>query len=145
MIKASFLAAAAVVVLLAPAQAAEVEVKMLTRGETGMMVFEPALVRIEPGDSVRFVPTDPGHNAQSRKGMTPEGGEAFKGGIGKELVVTFEAEGVYGYDCMPHYGMGMVGLVVVGDASVNFNAAREVKHSGRAKERFQELFADLEN
>ncbi len=35
--------------------AAEVEVKMLNKGAEGLMVFEPALVKIEPGDTVKFV------------------------------------------------------------------------------------------
>jgi pseudoazurin len=138
------LAAGVLAAALGSAQAAEVEVKMLTRGETGMMVFEPALVRIAPGDSVRFVPTDSGHNAESMKGMIPEGAEPFKGGIGKELLVTFDQEGVYGYDCMPHYGMGMVGLVVVGDPAANLEATKALKQRGRAAVRFADLFAAVE-
>ncbi|HMA14478.1 MAG TPA: plastocyanin/azurin family copper-binding protein, partial [Kiloniellaceae bacterium] len=65
MIKASLLAAAMTFAALTTAQAGEVEVKMLTRGEAGMMVFEPAVVHVQPGDTVRFVPVDPGHNAES--------------------------------------------------------------------------------
>jgi pseudoazurin len=143
MIKASLLAAAVTLATLATAQAGEVEVKMLTRGETGMMVFEPAVVHVQPGDTVRFVPVDPGHNAESLKGMIPDGAEPFKGGIGKEIAVTFTVEGVYGYDCMPHYGMGMVGLVVVGDADANAEAAQAVKQRGRAAGRFATLFTEL--
>jgi pseudoazurin len=109
-----------------------------------MMVFEPAVVQIQPGDSVRFVPVDPGHNAESIKGMIPEGATPFKGGIGKELVVTFEQEGLYGYDCMPHYGMGMVGLVIVGKADANLDAARDVKQPKKAAARFEALFSGLE-
>lgn len=141
--KAALMAAAVLVATLAPAQAAEVEVKMLTRGETGMMVFEPALIQIEPGDSVRFVPVDPGHNAESIDGMIPEAANPFKGGIGKELVVTFDQEGIYGYQCMPHYGMGMVGLVVVGNEEANREAAQALKQRGKAAKRFETLFADL--
>ncbi|GAK43775.1 pseudoazurin [Tepidicaulis marinus] len=145
MMKTAFHAAMAILALTAPAQAAEVEVKMLNRGEAGMMVFEPALVKIAPGDTVRFVPTNPGHNAQSRPGMLPEGAEPFQGAMGKEIAVTFEKEGVYGYDCMPHYGMGMVGLVVVGDPSANLDEAQAVKHRGKATGRFEALFAALKN
>jgi pseudoazurin len=90
------------------------------------------------------VPVDPGHNAESLKGMTPEGAEPFKGGIGKEIAVTFDVEGVYGYNCMPHYGMGMVGLVVVGDAAANAEAIKAVQQRGRAAERFAALFAGLQ-
>lgn len=144
MFKTSLLAAALTLVALAPAQADEVEVKMLTRGEAGMMVFEPALVQVAPGDTVRFVPVDAGHNAESIKGMIPEGAEAFKGGIGKEITVTFTVEGVYGYQCMPHAGMGMVGLVVVGNKDANLDAVRGLKQPKKAEARFEALFADLE-
>ena len=66
------LAAIAVLMGLAgPAMAAEVEVKMLNKGAEGLMVFEPALLKIEPGDTVKFVATDKGHNAESIKGMFP--------------------------------------------------------------------------
>ena len=143
MIKAGLLAAVMFAATLAPAHADEIEVKMLTRGEAGMMVFEPALVQIAPGDSVRFVPVDAGHNAESIDGMIPEGAEGFKGGIGKELVVTFDQEGIYGYQCMPHYGMGMVGLVVVGNKEANIAAAQALKQRGKAAKRFESLFAGL--
>jgi hypothetical protein len=36
-----------------------------------MMVFEPALVKIEPGDTVKFVAADKGRNAETIKGMPP--------------------------------------------------------------------------
>jgi len=41
--------------------------------------------------------------------------------------------------CLPHYGMGMVALIQVGDA-VNIEAAKAVKHQGKAKKAFEELF-----
>src|SRR5690606_4016966 len=83
------------------AGAAEIEVKMLNKGENGMMVFEPNFIRAAPGDTIRFVPTDKGHNAETIKGMIPEGAEPFKGKLGHEVVVTLDKEGVYGVKCMP--------------------------------------------
>ena len=60
------LAAAAALFVAGSAGAAEVEVKLLNKGSDGaVMVFEPALVKIAPGDSVKFVSTDKGHNAES--------------------------------------------------------------------------------
>lgn len=116
----------------APALAADHEVRMLNRGAAGMMVFEPAYLEIAPGDTVTFVATDRGHNAETIAGMLPDGAAAFKGPIGKDLAVTFETDGVYGYKCMPHYGMGMVGLIKVGDGGDNLAAARAVEHRGKA-------------
>lgn len=48
-------AVAAAMAVAGGATAAEVEVKMLNRGTEGVMVFEPALVKVEPGDTVKFV------------------------------------------------------------------------------------------
>ena len=98
-----------------PAAAKEYQVKMLNKGSDGsLMVFEPAFVKIAPGDTVKFVATQKGHNAESIAGMTPAGGTTFKGKINEEISVKFNKEGVYGYKCLPHLGMGMVGVVQVG-------------------------------
>jgi pseudoazurin len=122
--------------------AAEHEVKMLNKGAKGVMVFEPDLLKAAPGDTIRFVAVDKGHNAETIKGMLPEGVEAVKGKINEELVLTIKAEGVYGVKCTPHYGMGMVMLVTAGKLT-NLEAARAVKHPGKAKTVFEELFEGL--
>jgi pseudoazurin len=135
---------AAAIALLSIAGAANAEehvVQMLNKGEKGSMVFQPAFVRAVPGDTVKFVPTDKSHNAESIKGMIPDGAEAFKGKPSEEITVTLTQEGVYGVKCAPHYGMGMVALIVVGKP-VNMEAAQAVKHIGKAKPVFAELFAE---
>jgi pseudoazurin len=125
----------------APAYAANFEVHMLNKGADGAgMVFEPALTQIAVGDTVTFLPTDKGHNAESIKDILPEGAEAFKGAMGTEVVVTFTAPGVYGVKCAPHLGMGMVAAIVVGDA-VNIDAAKAATLPGKAKERFDAALA----
>jgi pseudoazurin len=124
------------------ARAAEVEIKMLNKGTDGVMVFEPALVKIAPGDTVKFVASDKGHNAETIDTMLPEGGQKFVGKINEELAITFDKPGVYGYKCKPHYGMGMVGMVVVGEAT-NLDQAKEAKHPGKAKQAFANLFGKL--
>lgn len=128
-----------------PAQAAEFEVQMLNRGEAGAMVFEPALIRVAVGDTVKFVPTNPSHNAETIPEILPEGAEPFKGSINKEISVTFEVPGVYGIKCLPHFGMGMVALVVVGDAPyANLDAARTAKVPPNARKRLDAALAELE-
>ena len=114
-------AVAAVLLMFAamPAMAANFEVKMLNKGEAGLMVFEPALTKVAVGDTVTFVPTDKGHDAQSIADILPDGAEAFKGKMGQEVVVTFTVPGAYGIKCTPHFTMGMVALVVVGDDPAN--------------------------
>lgn len=139
------LAAAAAVLAFAaaPAWAANFDVQMLNKGEAGAMVFEPALVNVAVGDTVTFLPTDKGHNAETIKDMLPEGAEPFKGVMGKEVVVTFTVPGAYGIKCAPHYAMGMVGLVVVGDAPANLDAVKAVKNPKKAQERLDAEFALL--
>jgi pseudoazurin len=107
-----------------------------------MMVFEPDLVRVAPGDTVTFRSTDPGHNAETIKGMVPAGAASFEGKMGKDVTVVFAGPGVYGIKCKPHLAMGMVAVVVVGDP-VNLEEARSVKNPGKAGKRFTELFAGL--
>lgn len=116
------------VLLSISAQAAEFEVKMLNKGSDGqVMMFEPAFLRVQPGDTVRFIPTDKGHDAETIPGMLPDGAQPFKGKLSEELKVTFQTPGLYGYRCLPHFGMGMVGLIAVGNAAPNLDAVRQVK------------------
>lgn len=124
-----------------PSHAADFEVQMLNRGEAGAMVFEPAFLRVAPGDTVTFVPTDRSHNAESIGGMAPEGAEPFKGRMNEAVTVTFEKEGIYGYKCLPHYAMGMVGVVVVGDPA-NLAEAAKLSHPGKAKAVMSDLVAE---
>ena len=139
--KSSMYAAAAVAVLAFTGGAAAEEhvIEMLNKGEKGAMVFQPNLVHAAPGDTVKFVPTDKSHNVESIKGMIPEGAESFKSKMNEEITVTLDKDGVYGVKCSPHYGMGMVALIVVGQP-VNADEAKAVKQTGKAKAAFAELF-----
>jgi pseudoazurin len=134
--------AAALAMPIAAAQAADHQVKMLNKGAAGAMVFEPAFLELAPGDSVTFLPTDKGHDAVSVKGMLPEGAEPFAGKMNQEITVVFDVPGVYGVKCVPHYGMGMVALFVVGEPG-NFAEAAAVKHPGKAKVAFAAMFDKL--
>ena len=106
-----------------PASAKEWRVAMVNRGANGTMDFAPAFLRVAPGDTVRFVAQDKSHNAESIPELTPAGGGSFKGILNKDVVVKFTRPGLYGYKCLPHYAMGMVGLVEVGKP-VNLPAFR---------------------
>lgn len=133
---------AAVMLAGTAAMAADHEVKMLNKGEKGAMVFEPDLIKVAPGDTVTFKATDPGHNAETIKGMIPDGAQPFEGKMGQDITVTFTQPGVYGVKCKPHIAMGMVGLIVVGDP-VNLDAAKAVKTSGAANKKFTALLGAL--
>lgn len=124
------------------ASAAEHEVKMLNKSGNKLMQFEPAFVKAAPGDTIKFVPTNPSHNAETIPQMWPEGAATFKGGINKEVVLTVEKEGIYGVKCLPHYAMGMVMLIQVGQPT-NLEAAKAFKAPAAAGKNFEELFANV--
>ncbi|MEM9724381.1 MAG: pseudoazurin [Pseudomonadota bacterium] len=144
------MALSALVTMPVAAQAAETHiVEMLNKDpedSSQRQIFKPAVLVVQPGDTVVFKATDRGHNAASMKGMTPEGAEEFKGRVNKDVEVTFDTVGVYGYICTPHVSAGMVGLVVVeGEGwDANLEEAKGVRQRGRAKARFEEYFAQLE-
>jgi len=138
------LASAAVLMMIMDgcALAAETEVKMLNKGTDGMMVFEPSLVKVSPGDTVKFIATDKGHNAESIKGMLPADAAPFVGKNGEDIVVTFDKPGIYGVKCLPHYGMGMVAMVIVGTPT-NVDEAKAIPQTGKARQVMSGLFERL--
>jgi pseudoazurin len=141
--KMIMLATAAILMTMAGgAFAAEIEVKMLNKGAEGAMVFEPALIKVAPGDTVKFISTDKGHNAETIKGMLPADATPFLGKLGADVAVTFDKPGVYGVKCLPHYGMGMVAMVVVGTPT-NLDEAKAVPQVGKAKQVMAGLFEKL--
>ena len=101
-------------------------VKMLNQGATGVMVFEPAFLQINVGDTVTFESTDPAHNSASIPGMIPSGAAPWNGQLSRDISVTFEIPGVYGYQCTPHAMMAMVGVIQVGDDNSNIETAKNV-------------------
>ncbi|MDQ1899335.1 pseudoazurin [Paracoccus sp. WLY502] len=131
-------APALALVLSGTAFAAEHEVHMLNKGEAGMMVFEPAYVKAQPGDVIRFVPTDKSHNVEAIKDILPEGVEAFKSKINEEYALTVTEPGLYGVKCTPHFAMGM------GDAPANLDAAKTAKMSKKARERMDAEIAQVQ-
>ena len=99
-------------------------VKMLNQGSTGVMVFEPAVLKINIGDTVTFVATDAAHNSASIPGMLPPNATAWNGQLSRDISVTFDIPGVYGYQCTPHAMMAMVGIIQVGDDSSNLQSVK---------------------
>lgn len=122
--------------LAAPALAETHQVQMLNRSDNGPMIYEPSFLRIAPGDSVRFLPTQPSHNAATIDGMIPAGADPFKSKINEDFTVTLTVPGSYGIKCSPHFAMGMVMLIEVGeDAAITLPATLP----DRAKQRFQQI------
>ncbi|WP_119259215.1 pseudoazurin [Shinella zoogloeoides] len=140
----NFITIATVMVLASgTAQAAEHVVKMMNKGDSGNMVFEPAAIAAAPGDTIHFIPTDKSHNVESIKGMLPDGVEPFKSKVNEEYVLTVSSPGIYGVKCSPHFSMGMVALIKVGDSPANLEAAKAVKLPAKAGERMKAAFETL--
>ncbi|MBD9497763.1 pseudoazurin [Ensifer sp. ENS07] len=138
------LAAATLLTMIAvPAAAADFEVHMMNKGPDGVMVFEPALTKVQPGDTITFLPTDKGHNAETMKGLIPEGAEAFKSKINDTLKQAFTVPGAYVIKCTPHFSMGMVAVVVVGDSPANLDSIKSAKLPKKARERVDKALSQL--
>ena len=90
-------------------------VKMLNNSEQGSMVFEPAFIKINKGDSITFEMTDAGHNAVTV--AAPNDSIPFDTEYKPSTTVQFDTNGLYLYKCTPHAMMAMAGLIQVSDAS----------------------------
>ena len=125
--------------VLAPAMKVELSagpehtIRMLNVGPTGTMVFDPAVIKVSPGDTLNFEVTDMAHNSTSIANMIPSGSKGWVGQMNQNFSVTLDAEGIYVYQCDPHLMMAMVGIIQVGDA-VNLEEIK--KNSENLKKNF---------
>tara|TARA_B100000927_G_scaffold49681_1_gene36501 strand:+ start:352 stop:813 length:462 start_codon:yes stop_codon:yes gene_type:complete len=131
--KIKFLALSICILLSNNVFSAEHQVKMLSNLKGQSMVFEPPVLKINPGDTVKWLATNPGHNAASIDEMLPAGANSWNGSINEEIVVKFDKEGVYGYKCTPHYILGMAGFIIVGDPSGNLSDVKAVAKKAESK------------
>jgi len=125
--------------------AEDTTVEMLNKLDKRTMVFSQEIVRINPGDTVYWKSTDPGHNVQfiSKNGV-PDGVEKFKSKVGKDTEFTFTIPGIYAYWCVPHKTLGMIGFVIVGEDLSNLDAIKKVKFIGKSKKIAKKLIAEIE-
>ena len=84
----------------------------VTMGSEGDLVFEPAELSINAGETVHFVNDLLNHNVII--GDHPElSHEDLALGTGESFEITFNEAGDYNYWCEPHKGAGMVGIIHV--------------------------------
>ncbi|MFT5650672.1 MAG: pseudoazurin [Yoonia sp.] len=120
-----------------------IEVQMLNENDAGdKMVFSQELIRAEVGDVIRFVPTDRSHNAQSVRDALPEGQEAFKGKMNKEIEYLVTETGLTAVVCQPHQTMGMVALIVVGNDLSNAQDILDARLRGKGKDKIEALIEE---
>ena len=125
--------------------AEDTTVEMLNKLDKRTMVFSQEIVRIDPGDTVFWKATNPGHNVQfiSKKGV-PAGVEKFKSKVGKDTEFTFTVPGIYAYWCVPHKTLGMIGFIIVGNDLSNLDSIKKVKFIGKSKKIAKGLIAEIE-
>ena len=141
--KIAALAALALATAASAALAAEHEIKIKnTNGKGKFMVFEPEFLKVEPGDTVKFVLVDKNHNAEAITEVWPEGVEPLKGEMNQDAEFVVEKPGIYGIKCHPHYTMGMVALIVAGEPT-NKDQFKAFSAPGGAKKRWAELAAQV--
>lgn len=136
------IAFAAAMTIAGPSLSADYEVLMLNKDSKGRtMQFEPAYLRVQPGDTVTFIPVDKGHNAETILDLIPDAAATWKGKTNEAIKVTFTEPGLYAYKCQPHFAMGMVGLVQVGADTANIQDIMSARLPARVVARLAELLA----
>lgn len=106
------------------------------------MVYSEDITRIDVGDTITWVPTSKGHNVEII--VAPEGFDIpKKSKNNKEVSITFDAPGVYLYQCTPHASMGMIAFVVVGEDTSNLDAIKKAKVRGKSKKKLKALVGEL--
>ena len=138
-----YLAVFGIMLAVGSASAGARTIEMLNKDDAGnKMVYSEELTRVEVGETITWVPTSKGHNVEWIAG--PDGAELpKKSKNGKEVSMTFEVPGIYYYLCTPHKGMGMIGLVVVGDDTSNKDAIAKAKALGKSKKKLKALLGQL--
>jgi plastocyanin len=91
------------------AYAAEIQM-----GSGGMLVFEPCELTIAVGDTVTFVNNElPPHNVMFDEPYTQMSHSDLAFASGEKFDLTFEQAGDYYFQCDPHAGAGMKGVIHV--------------------------------
>ena len=125
-----------------PSLAAEVTIEMLNKDADGnRMVYSQEIAKIEVGDTVTWLPASKGHNVEM---VSSPNDMKFKSKNGREAKITFDTPGIYYYWCTPHKGMGMIGLVVVGNDLSNVGDIAGAKAIGKSKKKLKTLLASLQ-
>ena len=86
---------------------ADVTIEMLNKNKETKerMVYSKELVKIEPGQSIEWIPTSKSHNVEILIG--PKGYDLpEKSKLSKPVTINFTIPGIYLYQCSPHVALG---------------------------------------
>ena len=80
--------------------------------------------------------------------MIPPGASTWNGNLSQDITVTFDVEGLYGYQCTPHAMMAMVGVIEVGENKSNLESVKATAQKIKAtfvmnQERFDSYLSQL--
>lgn len=101
------------------------DIKMMNLVGEEQMMFDPAFLKAEVGDTITFKPTNMGHFVHSK--AVPEGAESFASEEDDELTITVTKEGLYVYTCPVHRVNNMNGIIQVGTKVTDKNKAEAKK------------------
>jgi len=101
--------------------------------------FDPMVVVAQPGDTVSWENMN-GHitntvftEADGEHQYIPEGATGWTSAMGENFTTApLTVEGVYLYKCDPHWGAGMGGAIIVGNAT-NLDAIKATNPKGALK------------
>ena len=133
------------ILLMSSVLAETFEVEMLNKLEKERNVFNPSIIYVNAGDTVKWISTNPGHNIAFTKKGVPEGVELFKSKVGTDAEYTFNTPGIYAYNCTPHNGLGMIAFVVVDNDLSNMEQVAKVKYPGKSKKIAATLLEEIQN
>ena len=121
----------------------EIVIDMLNKREDGeRMVYSQDIVKVDKGDTIKWLPKDGGHNVEFVAG--PDEFEIPpKSFINREVSIKFDIPGIYLYVCSPHSIMGMIGLVVVGDDTSNKETIAKYKVGGKGSKKLKSILNDI--
>ena len=116
-------------------------IEMLNRQNDEMMVFSIPLLQVKSGETVTFKATDLTHSVAFVDGGVPAGVSPLKGVFNTDTSYTFEKPGIYVYKCPAHYGMGMIGAVVVDKNHDNLAAVKSLELMPAAQKRLNQILS----
>ena len=123
------------------ALAEDYSIDMLNKDANGnKMVFSEEVKYINVGDTISWQPASKGHYVEM---VASPNNLKFKSKVNKVAKIEFQTPGIYYYNCPPHSGMGMIGLVVVGNDLSNLEQISKAKARGKSKKKLAKLLAEL--
>lgn len=84
---------------------------VIANGPGGNLEYDPALIKIDAGTTVRWVWESSGHTVSSSDGAFDV--NTSQESAGYETSYTFDTPGNYLYECAPHAGPGHLGAIIV--------------------------------